>query len=105
MSLPDGISLNQWYPERLVSLPKKLSYYDGDDIDLDKMVFRFVRYVKKDKKIQYEEIDVEYKDFKVEFKGWNFKLKTKKTLLSSATNGKMKIEFSFVLKDKDKSFR
>lgn len=46
--LPKGIVLGQWYPDSIVKVPNKLSYYDGETIKLEGLVMKYVRYELKD---------------------------------------------------------
>lgn len=103
--LPDGIEVGQWYPEDVKSYPNKRSYKHGENIDLNGMVVRFTRIVKKGNSYTKEYENVEYKTFKNGYRGWSFRLKTPKALYTEENKGKMKIKFSFVLSNKEKSMR
>lgn len=104
MNLPEGVKVNQWYPEKLVSLPGKKTYDDGESIDMTGMKMRFTRVIKSNGKYIRETEDVDYKDFKSNYRGWEFNLKTKTAKYEETTNGKMKIIFTFSLKNPNKSW-
>ena len=104
MNLPEGVKVNQWYPEKLVSLPDKKTYDDGESIDMTGMKMRFARVIKSNGKYIRETEDLDYKDFKSNYRGWEFNLKTKTAKYEETTNGKMKIVFTFSLKNPNKSW-
>ena len=43
MNLPEGIKVNQWYPDKVVRFPDKRRYDDGESIDMNGMKMRFRR--------------------------------------------------------------
>lgn len=104
MNLPEGIKVNQWYPDKVVRFPDKRRYDDGESIDMNGMKMRFRRVVKTSDGYKEETKDVYYRDFKNGYKGWNFNLKTKTAKYDESTHGKMKIRFSFILKNAEKSW-
>ncbi|HZK33098.1 MAG TPA: hypothetical protein VFC60_01240, partial [Tissierellaceae bacterium] len=104
MNLPEGVKVNQWYPEKFVTLPDKKTYDDGEDIDMAGMKMRFTRVIKSNGKYIRETEDVDYRDFKNGYRGWDFNLKTKTAKYEESTNGKMKIVFTFSLKNSNQSW-
>lgn len=104
MDLPEGIKANQWYPEKLISLPDKKTYDDGEDIDMTGMKMRFTRVIKRNGQYIRETEDVDYKDFKKGYRGWEFNLKTKTAKYNESTQGKMKIIYTFTLKYPNQSW-
>lgn len=104
MELPEGVKVNQWYPEKLVSLPDKKTYDDGEDIDMTGMKMRFTRVIKRNGQYIRETEDVDYKDFKKVHRGWEFNLKTKTAKYDESTQGKMKIIYTFTLKYPNQSW-
>lgn len=105
LNLPEGIEVGQWYPEKIVKLPNKLSYYDNENLDLEGMVMLFTKFIKKDNGYEKINVNVSYNEFSNIFKGWKFNLITKKALLKNTIKGKMKVEISFVLEDKKESMK
>jgi chromosome segregation ATPase len=104
MDIPEGVKVNQWYPEKLVSLPDKKTYDDGEDIDMTGMKMRFARVIKRNGQYIRETEDVDYKDFKSSYRGWEFNLKTKTAKYDESTQGKMKIIYTFILKHPNQSW-
>ncbi len=103
LNLPKDIEVEQWYPEKVVKLPNKLSYYDNESLDLDGMVMLFTKYIKKGNKYEKVNVNVSYDEFSNIFKGWKFNLITKKALLKEAEEGKIRVKISFILEDKKAS--
>lgn len=101
--LPKGIVLGQWYPDSIVKVPSKLSYYDGETIKLEGLVMKYVRYELKDGQYTKHTFEVPYEDIQALAKGWKLLNRTPIAKLSEAVNGKLKIRLTFELEDAAKS--
>lgn len=102
MNIPKGISENQWYPEDLVSNPRKTVYNDGEKINLEGMKVKFSRVIKENGRYVKQSEDIDYDVFKNGHRGWEFSLGATKASYSKAINGKLKIGFKFSLKNQEK---
>lgn len=106
LGVPNEITLNQWYPDKIYKAPIKRSYKDKEKIDLSGLEIEFVKVIKNDKG-EYEKLSeiISYEIFKEKYRGWIFTLKTEVAEISKAINGKMEIKFSFILKDMENSMK
>lgn len=106
LGVPNEITLNQWYPDKVHKVPIKRSYKDKEKIDLSGLEIEFVKVIKNDKG-EYEKVSeiISYEIFKEKYRGWSFLLKTEIAEISKAINGKMEIKFSFILKDIENSMK